>query len=118
MGGVKKLLSVRFRHTMGPIDLVQPKGSTLLQVHQSGSGYWFADLLCPETDEEEPLRLLVVSMKDTNARIEAGWECVGHASTHGGRRVYVFHDKPVRKVSKVGRPKKAATPPPVDDAAK
>ena len=118
MGGVKKLLSVRFRHTMGPIDLVQPKGSTLLNVHQSGSGYWFADLLCPDTNQKEPFRLLVVSMRDTTARIDAGWECVGHATTHSGRRCYVFHDKPVRKVSKVGRPRKAATPPPIDHAPK
>jgi hypothetical protein len=115
MGGVTKLHSVQFRGRVGPVDLVMPKGSTLLQVHQSGSGYWYADLLCPETDEEEPLRLLIVSIRDTAARIEAGWECVGHSQTHGGTRVYVFYDKPRRKP---GRPKKAATPPPVDDAAK
>lgn len=118
MGGVTKLHSVQFRGRPGPVDLVMPKGSTLLRVHQSGSGHWYADLLCPETDDEEPLRLLLVSMRDTAARIEAGWECVGHSQTHGGTRVYVFHDKPVRKVSKPGRPKKAATPPPVDDNAK
>tara|TARA_S200002703_G_scaffold143894_1_gene137190 strand:+ start:701 stop:1036 length:336 start_codon:yes stop_codon:yes gene_type:complete len=106
-----RLCSVRFRHTNGNVELVMPKGSHLLQVHQSGSGYWFADLMAPDTTDEEPLRLFIATMRDTTAQIDAGWECVGHTTTHAGTRAYVFYDRPKRKP---GRPKKAAKTPPVD----
>lgn len=109
--GRMSLCSVRFRHTNGHVELVMPKGSHLLQVHQSGSGYWFADLMAPETSEEEPLRLFIATMRDTTAQIEAGWECVGHTTTNSGTRAYVFHQRPKRQP---GRPRKAATAPAVD----
>lgn len=110
MGGMR-LNTVRFRHTQGHVELAMPKGSQLLKVHQSGSGYWFADMVSPDTEDEEVLRLFIATMRDTTAQIDADWECVGHTTTNSGTRAYVFRDKPKRKP---GRPKKAAKTPPVD----
>lgn len=115
MDGMRRIYSIRFRKSHGPVDLVQPKGSTMLRVYQSGSGYWFADMLAPAlSHDEEPLRLWLVSNKDKLLDIDDSWQCVGDSVTHQERRVYVFQQtsKPAKR--KPGRPRKAAKAPPID----
>jgi hypothetical protein len=115
MVGMMRMHSVQFRHHSGPVDLVQPKGSKLLRVYQSGSGYWFADMLSPEmAHEEEPLRLWLISHKDTQTSIGDNWQCVGDSVNHQERRVYVFQQTSAPAKRKPGRPRKAAQKPPVD----
>ena len=115
MAGMRRLHTVRFRQSNGVVEVMHPKGSTLLRVHQSGSGYWFADLLAPVTTELEPLRLWLVSHRDTQTDIDPAWECVGHATSHQGHRTYVFHKPKAPAKRKPGRPRKTAPVPPTHD---
>jgi hypothetical protein len=43
--------------------------------------------------------------------------CVGYGTSTQGRTVYVFDPAPAVAKKKPGRPKKAATTPPVDEVA-
>lgn len=111
--------TAQFRQNDGAVTLHIPKGSQLLKVHQSGSGYWFADFLAPaDADGLEPMKLLLISEKATSVDLDLSvWSCVGNATSRQGRRCYVFHKRPAPAAPpkrKPGRPKKAATPPPVD----
>jgi len=111
--------TAQFRQNDGPVTLQIPKGSQLLKVHQSGSGYWFADCLAPEkSDGLEPLELLLITDKAASVDLDLSvWSCVGHATSHQGRRCYVFHKAstpPAPANRKPGRPRKAAQTPPVD----
>ena len=115
MDGMKRIYSIRFRKSHGPVDLVQPKGSKLLRVHQSGSGYWFADMLAPAlSHEEEPLRLWLVSNKDKLLDMDDSWHCVGDSVSKQGLHLYVFHKQATPAKRKPGRPRKAAKAPPID----
>jgi len=118
MGGVR-IYSLQFRKNSGHVELQKPTGSQLLRVHQSGSGYWFADCVGPaDAQGTEPLDLWLLGERDGPADLDmADLECMGHATSHQGRTAYVFHKRPAPAAPpkrKPGRPKKAATPPPVD----
>jgi len=71
--------TAQFRQNDGPVTLQIPKGSQLLKVHQSGSGYWFADCLAPEkSDGLEPLELLLITDKAASVDLDLSvWSCVG-----------------------------------------
>ena len=115
---VMHMHSVQFRGKSDCVNLVQPKGSRLLRVHQTGSGYWIADMLSPsDADGEESLSLLLITNKDHQREIAEHWPCVGHSTTAQGRRVYVFQQVPQPAKRKAGRPRKAAASSPVDAKA-
>ena len=115
---VMHMHSVQFRNKMGRVQLVQPQGSRLLRVHQTGSGYWIADMLTPSNaDGEEPLELWLITNRDQQQAMPDDWHCVGHSHTNQGLRVYVFQQVPQPAKRKAGRPRKAAASSPVDDKA-
>jgi hypothetical protein len=116
MGGVKIYLR-QFRGKIGSLTIMGPKGGRLLRAYQLGSGRWVAHILGPVTSEEEPFELFMMSSKGEELDLDmAKAMCVGHGESLQGRTFYVFQNlppmSPVKR--KPGRPRKAATPPPVD----
>lgn len=118
MGGMK-IYTVSFRTTIGELTISAPEGGQLLRVHQMGSGRWVAHILAAEDAGVESRKLWMMTSNGENHVMGMGKAVfVGYGTSTQGRTFYVFEEAPTVAKKKPGRPKKAATPPPVDDAAK
>jgi hypothetical protein len=117
MGGVK-IYTVSFRTTIGQLTISAPEGGQLLRVHQMGSGRWVAHILAAEDAGVESRKLWMMTSHGENHVMDMGKAtCVGYGTSTQGRTVYVFDPAPAVAKKKPGRPKKAATTPPVDEVA-